>query len=188
MAVHAAEVAESEVDLFRETLLRYLGYANECGEAFRAFIGAHGVFLTYVIASGYVVSDSIYQGAKVAKEDVSINENAKNMRVMVTAMESLLWQSLASVAIPGFTINRMVALAHYSLDQMYKTDLWHGVSADITSQVDHWGPTLFGLAMIPLIVRPIDTTVEDSFERYVRPPIQKWLNDYEAQEASKEHP
>ena len=29
---------EAEVDIWRDTPIRYLGYANECGEAFKAFL------------------------------------------------------------------------------------------------------------------------------------------------------
>ena len=31
--------------------------------------------------------------------------------VIVTAADTLVWQALASVAVPGFTINRLCALA-----------------------------------------------------------------------------
>mmetsp|Transcript_11795 Transcript_11795/g.16466 ORF Transcript_11795/g.16466 Transcript_11795/m.16466 type:complete len:411 (+) Transcript_11795:301-1533(+) len=170
-----------QVDLFRETPLRYLGYANEVGEAFRVFIGPGGVLGSYMVASGYVVSDSVYQGIKKAKEQPDeVPENIRNARVIAAGMESLVWQSFASVILPGFTINRSVALAHFFLLHLYKSPLWDGVSPDITTRVDHWGPTLFGLAVIPLIVRPIDSSVEKAFQKYVRPSIDEFLKNYEA--------
>eukprot|EP00469_Lotharella_globosa_P018801 CAMPEP_0167812988 /NCGR_PEP_ID=MMETSP0112_2-20121227/1583_1 /TAXON_ID=91324 /ORGANISM="Lotharella globosa, Strain CCCM811" /LENGTH=296 /DNA_ID=CAMNT_0007711979 /DNA_START=55 /DNA_END=945 /DNA_ORIENTATION=+ len=188
MAVRATiqENEEQETDVFRETPLRYLGYANEVGEAFRAFVGANGVLASYAVASGYVVSDAIYQSYKVSKsaDANAMSPSGKNMRIFVTGAESLVWQSLASVVVPGFTINRMVALAHFGLDHLYKTDAWAGIGPDTTSQVDHWIPTLFGLTVIPLIMRPIDSSVEDAFAKYVRPPVRKFVVEYEkAQQA-----
>jgi len=180
--------AQNEVDLFRDTGLRYMGYANEAGEAFRAFIGASGVLVSYAIASGYVVSDSIYQGymtAKHLKKDGATDGNSTKMRIAMATAESLVWQSLASVIIPGFTINRCVALAHFLLASLFRQEVFGGISTETTEKLDHWGPTLFGLAMIPVIVRPIDSTVEKTFERHVRPAIKKFLDEYEAREIAR---
>eukprot|EP00466_Bigelowiella_natans_P005597 jgi/Bigna1/89253/estExt_fgenesh1_pg.C_460043 len=208
--------AQNEVDLFRDTGLRYMGYANEAGEAFRAFIGASGVLVSYAIASGYVVSDSIYQGYMTAKhlvkwcilytgssddicshnkyemplfiqkkKDGATDGNSTKMRIAMATAESLVWQSLASVIIPGFTINRCVALAHFLLASLFRQEVFGGISTETTEKLDHWGPTLFGLAMIPVIVRPIDSTVEKTFERHVRPAIKKFLDEYEAREIAR---
>jgi len=182
--VHDEE--EIETDLFRETPVRYLGYANEVGEAFRAFVGASGVFASYAVASGYVLSDAIYQSYRISKSEEAnaMSPGGKSMRVFVAGAESLVWQSLASVVIPGFTINRMVALAHFGLDHLYKTDAWAHIAPGTTSTVDHWMPTLFGLTVIPLIVRPIDSTVEAAFAKHLRPPLRKFVDNYEkAQQA-----
>ena len=43
--------AEKEYDIFRDSLLRYMGYANECGEAFVAWLPAWGVPATYGVAA-----------------------------------------------------------------------------------------------------------------------------------------
>ena len=47
-----------EVDIYRDTPLRLLGYANEVGEAFRALVHVNWVKLSYGVASAYVVSSS----------------------------------------------------------------------------------------------------------------------------------
>ena len=51
-----------EVDIFRDTLLRYAGYANEVGEAFRALTPKVFVHGTYVVASAYVLADATDKG------------------------------------------------------------------------------------------------------------------------------
>ncbi|VDK35661.1 unnamed protein product, partial [Gongylonema pulchrum] len=47
-----------KVDIFRDTPVRLLGYANEIGEAFRAWVSANAVRLSYVVASSYVFADT----------------------------------------------------------------------------------------------------------------------------------
>lgn len=45
-----APSADGEVDLWRDTPVRYCGYANEVGEAFAAFLPGWGVPASYVAA------------------------------------------------------------------------------------------------------------------------------------------
>ena len=42
---------DGEVDLYRDTPLRYAGYSNEVGEAFEAFLPEWGVAASYGLAS-----------------------------------------------------------------------------------------------------------------------------------------
>ena len=56
---------EKEYDIYRDSLLRYAGYANEVGEAFRAQTakyqvgGFNGpVSLTYAVATIYCAADA----------------------------------------------------------------------------------------------------------------------------------
>ena len=60
---------EKEYDIYRDSLLRYCGYANEVGEAFRAqtahmtYKGFNGpVSLTYAIATAYCAADALDKG------------------------------------------------------------------------------------------------------------------------------
>ena len=55
---------EKEYDVFRDSLLRYMGYANECGEAFVAWLPVWGVPATYGIAATYVLADTVDKGVK----------------------------------------------------------------------------------------------------------------------------
>ena len=57
-----------QVDLYRDTPVRYLGYANECGEAFRPLVPEIAVLATYGIAIAYVTADAISKGIKCNKE------------------------------------------------------------------------------------------------------------------------
>uniref|UniRef100_A0A8C8X068 Mitochondrial fission process protein 1 n=2 Tax=Panthera TaxID=9688 RepID=A0A8C8X068_PANLE len=54
----------AERDIFRDTWVRYLGYANEVGEAFRSLVPAAVVWLSYGVSSSYVLADAIDKGKK----------------------------------------------------------------------------------------------------------------------------
>lgn len=66
---------ELDKDLFRETPVRYLGYSNELGEAFRPLISKKWVNLSYVLATTYVLADT-YSKAKKAFQVPTLNFNS----------------------------------------------------------------------------------------------------------------
>lgn len=57
-----------------------------------------------------------------------------------------MWQALASVIIPGFTINRVCAASLYLMGRSTKWPL----------PVRKWVTTAIGLSTIPFIITPID--------------------------------
>ena len=75
------------------------------------------------------------------------------------AVDTLVWQSLASVIIPGFTINRIVWLAKRLTD---------AVDGKIPGPAKKWAPTLIGLSFIPFIVHPIDEGVTALLDATIR--------------------
>uniref|UniRef100_A0A673YH24 Mitochondrial fission process protein 1 n=1 Tax=Salmo trutta TaxID=8032 RepID=A0A673YH24_SALTR len=88
------------------------GYANEVGEAFRALVPVSAVWATHAVATVYVSADALDKGKKAAV-------------------------ALASVAIPGFTINRVCAASLYLLGRTRHLPL----------------------STIPFIIHPIDRSV-----------------------------
>ncbi|XP_040106994.1 mitochondrial fission process protein 1 isoform X3 [Oryx dammah] len=131
----------AERDLFRDTWVRYLGYANEVGEAFRSLVPAAVVWLSYGVSSSYVLADAIDKGKKAR-------------------------DALASVAIPGFTINRVCAASLYILSSATRWPL----------AVRKWTTTALGLLAIPIIIHPIDRSVDfllDSSLRKLYPSVEK---------------
>ncbi|EFO23906.1 hypothetical protein LOAG_04576 [Loa loa] len=146
-----------EVDIYRDTAIRFLGYANEIGEAFRAWIPANAVRLSYVVAMGYVFSDTADKSRKTYQLNY-LNNKERSRAVAFRAIDTLIWQSLASVVIPGFMINRVCYLSTKLLSWSTK---WPLKIQKLTS-------TLLGLCTIPFIVKPIDTAVEIGMESSIR--------------------
>lgn len=74
----------------------------------------------------------------------------------------MIWQMLASVAIPGFTINR---ICWASKKVLKMSSLAKG------SPLVKFTPTLIGLASIPFIIHPIDRGVDllmdETYRKYV---------------------
>ncbi|KAI7812850.1 mitochondrial fission process protein 1 [Triplophysa rosa] len=150
------EKQSKEVDVYRDTWVRFLGYANEVGEAFRALVPVSVVWASYAVATVYVSADAVDKGKKAAT--VHGENPGKTARVTVAVVDTFVWQALASVAIPGFTINRVCAASLFLLG---KTTRW-------PLPVRKWTTTAIGLSTIPFIITPIDRGVDLLLDSSVR--------------------
>ncbi|ELU02147.1 hypothetical protein CAPTEDRAFT_168727 [Capitella teleta] len=153
-----------ERDLFRDTPVRYLGYANEVGEAFRALMHVTWVRATYCVACAYVCADA---NDKKNKQKWP-NAEEYNRQRKHAIIDTLLWQGFASVAIPGFTINRICwAAARILRDAI----------PDVPPNLRKGVVTAMGLCAIPFIIQPIDRSVDWAMERTYRKYTQPRLAD-----------
>ena len=145
--------AQPEIDVFRDTGVRYMGYANELGEAFRPIfpklvVPSYGVSFSYVFFDTY---------DKASKANVATKGDRK--AIAEAAIDTLLWQSFASVIIPGFVIHAVVDAATAGTKKIAK----------MPRLAKRWGPTALGLLAIPLIIHPIDHFVDWAMDSTVRP-------------------
>ena len=74
---------------------------------------------------------------------------------MIRSADCLIWQTLASVLIPGFTIHKVVKYAKMGIDSPAL-----GKTLFKNSTMRKFGPTLIGLGAIPFIIHPIDNAVD----------------------------
>lgn len=141
-------------DIYRDSYLRFLGYSNEVGEAFRQLWSRHIVNLTYGIAVAYVLADTADKAIKAHEKDGSSNKD-----VAIKAGDVLTWQMLASVIIPGYTINRLTKGTRFVVKR-YKIPQARYI------------PTAVGLASIPFIIKPIDKLVDyfmdETYRKYLK--------------------
>ena len=128
------------VDLYRDTPVRFLGYANELGESFKPLIPRIAYFGTYGVACAYVAADA--------------NDKYQRDGDVARGVDALIWQALASVIVPGFVVNRVVATASRATTRPMV-------------------PTFCGLASIPLIIKPIDHAVDAAMDASLRPYVLK---------------
>ena len=196
--------SHDNVDLWRDTKVRYLGYANEVGEAFRPIAPrlvrpSYAVAFAYVFGDTYDKSTKAHSAAKVgtsAAAPTSVGSPSSDTKSEITdlkslsttatlastsssvnpgcdqdssrgtprvlaaeaAIDTLVWQTCASVAIPGFVINRAVAMTKFILTQTAAPKAMRA-----------YAPTALGLAIIPLIIHPIDELVHRGMDETIRP-------------------
>ncbi|XP_038641053.1 mitochondrial fission process protein 1 [Scyliorhinus canicula] len=139
---------QEKVDIYRDTWVRFLGYANEVGEAFQALVPVGFVWASYGISTAYVTADAVDKGKKAAAAHG--DKPGKTMSVGVAVVDTFIWQSLASVIIPGFTINRLCAASLLLL----------GKTTRLPLPMRKWTTTAIGLSAIPVIITPIDRSVD----------------------------
>ena len=143
--------------------MRYAGYLNEVGEAFRPLVPEFVVYLSYVAALSYVFADTASKGKAAAEEqtgDFGCGQAA--------VLECLTFQMLASIIFPSFVINRWVALWGilttdiFDSSKFISDNLHVAPDAIITSfgdititseSITGEIPTAAGLLLIPLIVK-----------------------------------
>ena len=87
-----------------------------------------------------------------------LDRGSKAKSVAVAYADTLIWQSFASVIIPGFTINRICRL----------TGIVLAYSTKLSSPVRKWSTVAIGLGCIPLIIHPIDRSVDYLMDKSVR--------------------
>ncbi|KAL3145666.1 hypothetical protein ABBQ32_003201 [Trebouxia sp. C0010 RCD-2024] len=193
-----ADSTAVEFDPLRDGPLRYLGYANECGEAFAAWLPPLGVPLSYAIAISYVLVDTFDKGQRAFKcaetelgSRASLHPEVNTNRLIrllsfERAMDTVVWQLLASVICPGYTIHTVVALAHAGLiplehqqavQQAFQqcAPLLSATPDSVTALVDKSLPTMIGLGAIPFIVHPIDNGIHYLMNSSLRPAMRKYI-------------
>ena len=78
----------------------------------------------------------------------SLSTHAGHVSPKAAVLDTLLWQGLASVVIPGLTINRLCAGSRLLLNRC--------TTQILSQQVRRWMVTGVGLSSIPMIIHPID--------------------------------
>ena len=174
---------ESEkVDIFRDTPIRYLGYANEIGESFR-YQFPKLVLPSYIVSFGYCFADATtkgyatYQSASKARSSSSTTSesnttnsrtNSPTLKAIITTTDTLIWQCLASVMIPGATINTIVKASRFAIQKS---------PVVVPVVAAKWIPTTLGLGSIPIIIHPIDHGVDYLLDNTLRKVISTGTGD-----------
>ncbi|KAK9710217.1 hypothetical protein K7432_008567 [Basidiobolus ranarum] len=147
---------------------RYLAYTSDVGEAFRPLVNPLLVRSCYGISWAYIGFDVFYEGykAKLAGKDNSV--------VGATIVKRSVFQSLASMALPAFTIHSVVRYA----SKMAK---------NIKNQkVRVWTPTILGLAVVPFLPYIFDHSVEKAVDFVFKEAEKKITGHQETPEMSPE--
>jgi fission process protein 1 len=123
-------------------------------------ISPRAVLTTYGLAFGYVFMDVADKANKTYKAETKNANSDALKKTSKVATDCLLWQTFASVLVPGFTINRICKLSSILLN---KTNVRPIVRANKVLT------TAIGLCSIPLIIHPIDHACHVVMDKTVRP-------------------
>ena len=154
---------EHEIQL-QETAARYAGYAarirylaftSDFGEALRPIVHKRIVNATYAIAFGYCFADVGYEAYKLHKRNYVTEKNVP-MSLSQCIVERAAFQTLASVVIPFAVIHTTVDIAKKAFKKI--------------GRFQRFGPSIVGLAVIPLLPmyldHPVERAIEWSFEKF----------------------
>jgi fission process protein 1 len=140
-----------------DQLIRYTAYTNDLGEAFRPLIHPYIVRSTYAISWGYVIGDVVYECYNNKKDGIH------GCELYRSTTKRAVFQSFASMILPAITIHSTV---HYSKKIVFKPYFPKYVK---------WGPTVYGLLVIPFLPFMFDHFVEHTCNKFfdVAWPLQK---------------
>ncbi|OBZ76890.1 Mitochondrial fission process protein 1 [Grifola frondosa] len=132
---------------------------TDVGEAFRPVVPPAIVAAAYGISWLYLAGDVGYEAYKAHRRGPSPIEAAhfsEPTRIGMIAVKRSVFQSIASMALPAFTI-------HTAVRQAKKT------FANIKNpRIKTWGPTVTGLAIVPILPylfdKPVEHATDAAFE------------------------
>lgn len=140
---------------FRTILLaaqRYVAYTSDIGESFRPVAHPNLVRFAYGISWSYIAGDVSYEGYKThIRNKEKENVPAIDSYPAVMAQRAV-FQSLASMALPAFTIHSVVRYSGRALKGVKNV------------RIRTWGPIGLGLAAVPFLPYAFDKPIEHGTE------------------------
>jgi len=130
---------------------RYVAYTSDIGEAFRPLVPPWVVTAAYGVSWIYLTGDVSYESYKAHRRGPTPLEAAnfsETARLGIVAAQRATFQSIASMALPAFTIHTAVRQAKKAF-----------VNAQ-NVRIRTWGPTMTGLAIVPILPFLFDHPVE----------------------------
>ncbi|EDV46539.1 uncharacterized protein Dere_GG18153 [Drosophila erecta] len=111
--------AVQDVDIYRDTFIRYMGYSNEIGESFRPLVPKSLVAASYGMAIGYVCTDTFDKALRLQMEGASSREVAVKGGDVFWVINRITWATktlLSKAPMPVLkTVPTLVGLASIPL-------------------------------------------------------------------------
>lgn len=149
-----------EYDIYKDSYLRYLGYSNEIGEAFRKVTSKSFVIFTYLLEFGYFIGDTVHKGHKAYNDQNLPEDQNKHLHAIKQSSYTILWQFFATCLIPPLCINLAVGRMHNFLSRK-----------NFGNRLIRYGPLSVGLAMIPLFNIFFDPVVSQVLDHFFEPQL-----------------
>ena len=134
---------------------RYLAFTSDFGEALRPVVSSRIVTGSYVVAFGYCFADVGWEAYKL-HDSGYITVKGTDISMAQCVVERATFQAVASIAAPFAIIHTAVSATKKVVNRL--------------GRFQKWGPSIVGLAIIPLLPtycdHPIEHFLEDFFAKY----------------------
>lgn len=159
------------------TAHRYVAYTSDIGESFRPVFPQSIVQLGYGISWLYILGDVSYitYRAKLKYDGYKLPHGWKpwdelpdtNKTLQASAspdwkmvgLERLVFQSVASMGLPAFTIHSLVKYSGNWFNKQFPKNV----------KIRTWGPIGIGLAVVPMLPYAFDKPIEHILAKYIFP-------------------
>ncbi|ODO03137.1 hypothetical protein I350_05982 [Cryptococcus amylolentus CBS 6273] len=132
---------------------RYTAYSNDVGEAFRPVVPPWVVTAAYGVSWAYLIGDvsfTTYKSSQLGPSPLEAANMSEPTRLSMVAVKRTVFQGVASMALPAFTIHTAVRYAGRAFAK----------SANVTAK--RWGPTVVGIGIVPALPYLFDHPVEQA--------------------------
>ena len=145
---------------------RKLIFSSDVGAALSPVVHRHFVLSTFVITFSYCFADIAYE-AYQAKHDPHLTQGQQDYKMKQKIVERSLFHGLASITLPEYIIHQSVHHSKHIFQRMNK--------------FTRLGPSIVGIAIIPLFPKliddPLEKALEYGFEHYwpkiIAPPVEE---------------
>ncbi|KAK4686577.1 hypothetical protein P7C73_g3544, partial [Tremellales sp. Uapishka_1] len=139
---------------------RYTAYTSDIGEAFRPVVRPFIVTAAYGVSWAYLIGDvsfTTYKSSQLGPTPLEAANVSEPTRLAMVAVKRSIFQGVASMALPAFTIHTAVRQAGKQFAKSTNPTL------------RRWGPTAVGICIVPalpfLFDHPVETAVDYGFEK-----------------------
>ncbi|ORX34449.1 mitochondrial 18kDa protein [Kockovaella imperatae] len=139
---------------------RYTAYTSDVGEAFRPVVPPIVVTAAYGISWAYLIGDvgfTTYKSSQLGPSPLEAVNMSEPTRLGLVAVKRSVFQGIASMALPAFTIHSSVKFAGRQFAKASNPTL------------RRWGPTVVGISIVPalpyLFDHPVETAVDMGFDK-----------------------
>jgi fission process protein 1 len=170
-APEQANAPTEQHDVFRDTLLRYAGYANEFTEAGVASGNQLAKILNpfgWITVFTYGIADALNKSFNKQREIIkgSGNEKEAKAEAVSTLVENLIFHGIATWYGPVYTVIKPIAkLTEKIMSNQFKRD-------------PRFWPSVAGLATIPFVPKVFDPITEKLMEATYQPVADKLVKSY----------
>ncbi|WWC67743.1 uncharacterized protein I206_101655 [Kwoniella pini CBS 10737] len=130
---------------------RYTAYTSDVGEAFRPVVPPWIVTAAYGVSWAYLIGDvsfTTYKSSQFGPTPLEAANMSEPTRLTMVAVKRSVFQGIASMALPAFTIHTAVKQASKQFSK----------STNLTLR--RWGPTSVGIGIVPFLPYLFDHPVE----------------------------